>query len=289
MCILLLFVLMLLHAASSLICHSTVCRHPDEHGFCQETCRGPDEACTGFFFVTPNHTVLPGTFRCHKVAPDHCLSTSCQFNTSTSYFGQCCCRRDLCNIIPGLFGALTPAPPSILPTPPITLPPSVPGDQLICEFDNCSTTSNTNCYHGYQVCSHHPEAELTQPENHFCALHAARTPSGLYQLQSKGCLVTANATIHELGTRRQSCVLDTESSSPVISCYCNQLLCNNATNVMFTDPSRFIGTDPDAPCRRVGCSHSCVIDGGEPHCLCPAGFALDTDRLTCNGELVILS
>ena len=282
--------LTLLHPASPLTCHSTICVDPDEHGFCQETCRGPNDVCTATFFLSPNHTVLPGVFRCFPVRPSECLSTSCQLGMTTPTFGHCCCRRDLCNIIPGLFGDLTPAPPSILPTPPITLPPTVPGNQLVCEFNNCSSSSNTNCFHGYQICANHPEAALlSQPENHFCALHASRSPSGLYQLQSKGCLITANATIRSLGAGQQNCFLQTNSSLPTISCYCDQVLCNNGSNLKFADPSRFIGTDPDAPCSSLGCSHSCVIANGVPRCLCPVGFALDTNNLTCAGEFVMLS
>ena len=275
-------------AATSRVCHSTICSDPDEHGFCQQTCRSPNEACRGNFFLTPNHTVQPGTFRCHSVRPDECLSTSCQLDVVSPSFGSCCCRTDLCNIIPGLFGDLTPAPPSILPLPPITLPPFVPNNQLVCEFNNCTSSSNTNCYHGYQICAEHPDAGvISQPENHFCAVHASRTPHGLYELHSKGCVLTTDATIRALGSGQRNCVLNTTAPSPQVSCYCDQLMCNNVSNLHFTDPTRFIGTDPDILCDGLGCSHSCVVTEGVPRCLCPDGYALDTDRLTCAGESIV--
>ena len=189
-----------------------------------------------------------------------------------------------CTCIPGLFGDITPAPPIVLPTPSVAPPPTVPGNQLVCEYNNC-TTSTTNCYHGYQNCSEHG----ADPADYFCAVHATRNPSGLYELQSKGCEVTANLTIHSLGAGQTNCLLDTASSSNQISCYCDTVFCNNASNLVFTDASRFIGVDPDVRCESAGCSHSCVISNGAPRCLCRQGYALDADSTTCVGEPCIQS
>lgn len=271
----------------SLVCYSTICQEPDEHGFCTQTCRRPDEACYGSFFITPNHTVSPGTFRCHIVREDECQATSCQISAESPSFGSCCCRgQDLCNSLPGLFGDNTPAPPIINPVPPVT-PPSVPGDQLICEFNNCtSTSSNTDCYHGYEVCVDHPSAGTvsSDPSDHFCAVHARRTLSGHYEFQSKGCVITTDEAIHQRGTGQSTCLLDTLSSLSETSCYCDRPFCNNGTKLQFTDDTRYIGPHGDISCN-TSCSHSCVVSGGVPRCLCPLGYALDTDLVTCVGEL----
>ena len=152
-----------LSLATSLQCYSTMCNEPDEHGFCIQTCRRPDEVCYGSFFITPNYTIIPGTFLCHVFAgdPEECGNTFlCQISGSLPSFGVCCCQQNLCNSIAGLFGEITPAP----PVHPITGP------------------------HGDILCDH---------------------------------------------TR---------------------------------------------------CSHVCVISDGVPRCLCPAGYALDTDLRTCIGE-----
>ena len=276
--------------SSSLQCYSTICQDPDEHGFCTQTCSRPDEACYGSFFITPNHTVTPGTFRCHIVTKDECQATSCQITSESPSFGSCCCRgQDLCNIIPGLFGDNTPAPPIINPVPPVT-PPPVPGDELVCEFNNCtSTSSNIDCYHGYEVCANHPSAGTisSDPSDHFCAVHARRTPSGYYELQSKGCVITTDPAIHQVGEGQSACTLNTQSSDNEISCYCDHLFCNNGTNLQFTDASRYIGPSGDILCD-AGCSHSCVVSGGVPRCLCPVGYALDMDLMTCVGEFHVI-
>ena len=283
------FILLSLSLTSSftraLQCYSTICENPDEHGFCTQTCTRPDQACHGTFFITPNHTVTPGTFQCFTVKDDECQARSCQIDDMSSSFAYCCCRRDHCNIIPGLFGDNTPAPPIINPTPPVTPPPLVPGNQLVCEFNNCTSSSNTDCYHGYQICAEHPSAGTvsSSPLDHFCEVHALRTSTGHYELQSKGCLITTDPVIHQLGEGRGICTLDTLSAANQISCYCNQLYCNSGTNLLFTNASQFIGPTGDILCDG-GCSHSCVISGGSPRCLCPVGYALNTDLMTCVGK-----
>ena len=224
-------------------------------------------------------------FQCLRVSSEECLATSCQLEIPTPSFGFCCCRSDHCNIIPGLFGDTTPAPPIILPTPSIT-PPTPPGDQLVCEFNNCTASFDaSDCYHGYQICPEVPVSGGLDSNNHFCSVRAVRAQNGLFELHSKGCLSTSDPTILQLGRDQANCVLDTSSSSADISCYCDGLLCNNGSNVVYTNPARFIGTDPDARCDQLECSHSCVISGGSPRCLCPVGMALDVDLLTCTGEL----
>ena len=154
------FLSLSLSLATSLQCYSTMCNEPDEHGFCIETCRRPDEACYGSFFITPNHTVTPGVFRCHVFAGEECSTTLCEISDSLPLFSVCCCRQNLCNTIAGLFGDMTPAPP----------------------------------------------------------VRPVMGPHG-------------------------------------------DILCDDAR-----------------------CSHSCVISDGVPRCLCPAGYALDTDLSTCIGE-----
>ena len=271
----------------ALQCYSTLCHDPDEHGFCIQTCSRPDQACYGSFFITPNHTVIPGTFQCHTVKEDECQATSCQIGDMTSSFAYCCCRRDLCSIIPGLFGDNTPAPPIINPTPPVQ-PLLAPGNQLVCEFNNCTSSTNTDCYHGYEICTdHHSNGMVSNgPSDHFCAVHARRTSSGHYELQSMGCVITTNLMIHQLGMGRSNCTLDTLSGTNQISCYCNQLYCSSGTNLHFTDASRFLGPTGDILCDG-GCSHSCVVSGGSPRCLCRVGYALDADLMTCIGELCL--
>ena len=278
-----------LTTSSSLRCYSTICCDPDEHGFCIQTCTQPDDACVGHFYITPNHTVTPGRFQCHRVSEGECQATSCQISGSSPNFGTCCCRgQDLCNIIPGLFGDNTPAPPIINPIPQVTLPTGA-GDQLMCEFNNCTSTSlSTNCFHGYQVCADHPSANTISSDSsdHFCAVHARRTSSGLYELESKGCVIMTDPSIHQLGSGRSTCTLDTRSSENGIACYCDSMFCNSGTNLEFTDPNRYVGPSGDILCDR-GCSHSCIVSNGVPWCLCPIGYALDTDLMTCVGKFSV--
>ena len=274
--------------SSSLRCYSTICADPDEHGFCTHTCSHPDEACYGSFFITPNHTVIPGTFLCHIVQEEECQATSCQISSTSLSFGSCCCRRDLCNIIPGLLGENTPAPPIIDSIPPVT-PPLVSGNELVCEFNNCTSSySNTDCYHGYQVCADHPSADTisSSPTDHFCAVHARRASSGLYELKSKGCIITTDPVIYQLGAGQSRCILDTLNNENEISCYCDRLYCNSGTNLNFTDSIRYVGPTGDILCNG-GCTHSCIVSGGVPRCLCPVGYALDVDLMTCVGELCL--
>ena len=265
-------------------CYSTICTDPDEHGFCMQTCSHPNEACYGSFFITPNHTVTAGTFRCHLVPQKECQATSCQISNASPSFGSCCCRRDLCNIIPGLFGDITPAPPIIDLFPPVT-PPPVAGNELVCEFNNCTSSYNTDCYHGYEVCTDHHSADTisSSPSDHFCAVHARKAYSDLYELQSKGCVITTDPVIHQLGVGQSGCTLNTISNESEISCYCDQFNCNSGTNFNFTDASRYVGPTGDIPCDNQ-CSHSCALSGGVPRCLCPVGYALDMDLMTCVGE-----
>lgn len=274
----------LLLTLSALRCYTTDCSEPDEHGFCIQTCSHPSEVCYGSFLITPNHTVNPGTFRCHIVLDEDCLATSCQISSTMASFGSCCCRRDLCNTIPGLFGDNMPAPPIVDLIPPVT-PPPVAGNELVCEFNNCTSSYNTdNCYHGYELCTDHHSTN-SSPSNHFCVVHARRTSRGLYELQFKGCVITADPVIHQLGAKQSGCTLDTERSnqSDVISCYCDQLYCNSGANLNFTDASSYVGPTGDILCDNQ-CSHSCVVSGGVPRCLCPVGYALDMDLMTCVGE-----
>ena len=265
--------------SSSLRCYSTICEDPDEHGFCIQTCRRPNDACFGSFIISPNYTVTPGTFLCHNVIEGECEATSCQISSTSQFFGSCCCQKDLCNIVPGLWGDNTPAPPIIIPAPSVT-PPPVVGDQLVCEFNNC--TSSLPCYHGYQVCSS-ADTISSNRSDHFCSVRARRTPSGHFELESKGCIITTDATVHQEGEGQTGCILDTQSSNDDIACYCNHPFCNNGSNLRFTDPSRYVGPHGDILCD-ANCSHSCVISNGVPRCLCPAGYALDTDLRTCVGE-----
>lgn len=276
--------------SSSLRCYSTICEDPDEHGFCIQTCRRPNDACYGNFFISPNHTVTPGTFLCHSVTEGECEATSCQITSTSPSFGSCCCRgQDLCNIVPGLFGDNTPAPPIIIPAPSVT-PPPVAGDQLVCEYNNCtSLTSNSNCFHGYQVCTDHASADTisSSRSDHFCSVHARRTPSGHFELESKGCVITTDATVHQEGEGQTRCILDTRSSNNDIACFCDHPFCNNGSNLEFTDPSRYVGPHGDILCD-ARCSHSCVISNSVPRCLCPAGYALDSDLRTCVGESCLM-
>ena len=273
--------LLLLRLNQALVCYSTNCTDPDDHGFCEQTCHAY-QACLWVFLINPNHTATAGVFQCHTVSDQECLATTCQIEQTAASLDVCCCRTDYCNLVPGLFGSLTPAPPVILPTPPV---PPLSMNQLVCEFNNCTlSASNTNCYHSYEICEEHLAAEGTPPDNHYCAVHAVRAHNGLYELQSKGCVITADESIVKRGRGQSQCVLNTTNASNNTACYCDSPYCNNVNGLSITDPGRFIGADPDVLCDGLGCSHSCVIADNVPRCLCPVGYALDhKDLQTCIG------
>ena len=274
--------LLLLRLTQALVCHSTICTDPDVHGFCEQTCH-ENQACLGTFYITSNHTAMAGTFQCHNVSDQDCLASTCQIEQMTGPFGVCCCRTDYCNIVPGLFSDLSPAPPIILPTL-VPLPPLLV-KQLVCEFNNCTSSLVTNCFHGYEICAEHPMAEVSpHGPKYFCAVHAVKLHNGLYKLQLKGCVFTNNTSILNCGMGQSQCVLDTTSTNNQIECYCDHLYCNDHNGLNITEPGRFIGTDPDVLCDSLGCSHSCIIADNTPRCLCPAGYALDTDLQTCTGK-----
>lgn len=110
----------------------------------------------------------------------------------------------------------------------------------MCEFYNCSTTSDEPCYHGYVACAEDPLAVSSYPNHthHYCeATYREDEELGLYRLYHKGCRFTSP----QLATQCTpgDCHVAVIDGDTDIACCCDGQLCN--VNVTFSDPSRFYG------------------------------------------------
>ena len=262
------------------MCHSTVCEN--DHKFCEQTCRA-HQACLGTFIISPNHTLTARTFQWHTVPDQDCLATTCQITRTTASLGVCCCRTDYCNIVSGLFGDLAHAPPIIPPTP----HGRHPTKQLVCEFNNCTSSSVSSCYHGYEICALlQPVPEVSFHANIACAVYA-RSHDSLYELQSKGCIIMNNTNTLNHSIGQSECFLDTMSTTEQIECYCNHSYCNYRNDLNIMDPQHLSPeAGPGVSCDSLGCNHSCIIEDNMPRCLCPTRYALDPGLQTCTGKFL---
>ena len=118
-----LLLLLLFNQAYTLKCISTICM---KENICEDTCNSI-EGCVGTYYIT-NRTVTALMMKCYKFIEGECESSNCIITGTSSPFGTCCCRSDLCTKYPVIVNQ-TPGPTITIPSTisrSITSPPTVP-------------------------------------------------------------------------------------------------------------------------------------------------------------------